>query len=130
MTKTLGALRVRQYAFKLSPLNFNGRNGFKQEQLFYGSLVLGAIAWILPAINISRYDKRSRNWVTLTIMSISACSISLFFQIWSFYERVKAEDWSALLDTVSVIASVPAILLIGTIILNVITLYIYRDRAA
>lgn len=95
-----------------------------------GSLVLGAIAWILPAINISRYDKRSRNWVTLTIVSISACSISLFFQIWSFYERVKAEDWSALLDTVSVIASVPAILLIGTIILNVITLYIYRDRAA
>lgn len=35
MTKTLGALRVRQYAFKLSPLNFNGRNGSKQEQLFY-----------------------------------------------------------------------------------------------
>lgn len=94
-----------------------------------GSLVLGAIAWILPAINISRY-KRSRNWATLSIASISACSISLFFQICSFYERVKAEDWSALMDTVSVIASVPAILLIVTIILNVITLYIYRDRAA
>lgn len=95
-----------------------------------GSLVLGAIAWILPAITISRYDKRSRNWVALSIMSISACSISLFLQICNFYERVKAEDWSALMDTVSVIASVPAILLIGTILLNAITLYMYRDRAA
>ncbi|WP_159881832.1 hypothetical protein [Paenibacillus puerhi] len=75
-----------------------------------GSLVLGAVAWILPAINISRYYKRSRDWVTLSMVSIC-----------SFYERVKAEDWSALMDTVSVIASVPAILLIGTILLNVIT---------
>lgn len=93
------------------------------------SLLLGAIAWILPAINISRYDKRSRNWFNFIIVSISACSISLFLQICSFYKRVKAEDWSALMDTVSVIASVPAILLIGTILLNAITWYIYRDRA-
>ncbi|MCH1627882.1 hypothetical protein [Fredinandcohnia quinoae] len=93
-----------------------------------GSLVLGLIAWILPAINITRYEKRSRNWITLSILSLSACSISLFFQIWSLYERVKAEDWSALMDTMSVIASVPAILLIGTIILNGITLYMYRSR--
>lgn len=95
-----------------------------------GSLVFGVIAWILPVINLSRYDKRSRNWVTFSIMSISACSISLFLQIFSFYERVKAEDWSALMDTVSIIASVPAILLIGTIILNTITLYMHRNRVA
>ncbi|MEC2077760.1 hypothetical protein [Metabacillus fastidiosus] len=94
-----------------------------------GSLVLGLIAWILSAINIIRNEKLSRNWIILSIMSLSACSISLFFQICSFYERVKAEDWDALMDTVSVIASVPAILLIGTIILNAITLYIYRNRA-
>lgn len=99
-----------------------------------GSFMLGLIAWILPAINITRYEKRSRNWITnwitLSIVSISACSISLFFQICSFYERVKAEDWGALIDAMSVIASVPAILLIVTIILNAITLYIYRDRVA
>lgn len=94
-----------------------------------GSLVLGLIAWILPAINIARYEKRSRNWITLSMISLNACSISLFFQIYSFYERVKAEDWSALMDTISVIASVPAILLIGTIILNTITLYLYRNKA-
>jgi len=95
-----------------------------------GSLMLGIIAWILPVISISRRDKRSRNWVALPIGSLSACSISLFFQICSFYERVKAKDWSALMDTVSVIASVPAILLIGTIVLNAINLYVYRDKAA
>ena len=94
-----------------------------------GSLVLGLIAWILPSINISKYEKRSRNWITFSMVSLSACSVSLFFQIFSFYERVKAEDWSALMDTISVIASVPAILLIGTILLNAITLYMYRNRA-
>ena len=95
-----------------------------------GSLVLGLIAWILPSINIARYEKRSKYWITLSIVSLSACSVSLFLQICSLYERVKAEDWAALMDTMSVIASVPAILLIGTIILNAITLYMYRNRAA
>lgn len=93
-----------------------------------GSLILGIIAWILPMINISRYEKRSRNWATFSVASLSACAISLFFQIWSFYERVKAEDWSALMDTISVIASVPAILLVGTLLLNGFTLFMYSDR--
>lgn len=93
-----------------------------------GSLVLGVVAWILPVINIARYNKRSSNWITLSIASISACSVSLFLQICSFYVRVKAEDWSALLDTVSVIAFVPGILLIGTILLNVCTLFMYHEK--
>jgi len=95
-----------------------------------GSLVLGLIAWILPAINILRYKRDSNNWITLSIISLSACSISLFFQICGFYERIKAEDWSALMDTMGVNVSIPAILLIGTIILNAIALYIYQNRAA
>ena len=95
-----------------------------------GSLVLGLIAWILPAITIARYEKRPKNWVISSVVSLSACSISLFFQIYSFYERVMGEDWGALMDTVSVIASVPAILLIGTILLNGITLYMYHIREA
>ena len=94
------------------------------------SLVLGLIALILPSINIARYEKRSKYWITFSIVSLSACSVSLFLQTFSFYERVKAKDWAALMDTMSVIASVPAILLIGTILLNAITLYMYRNRAA
>ena len=71
-----------------------------------GSLVLGLIALILPSINIARYEKLSKYWITFSIVSLSACSVSLFLQIFSFYERVKAEDWAALTDTMSVIASV------------------------
>src|SRR5699024_7433507 len=94
-----------------------------------GSLVFGLIAWILPVVNIMRYrDQNYENWILLSVVSLSACSVSLFLWIYSFYERVKAEDWGALMDTISVIASVPAILLIGTIILNAITLILYRYR--
>jgi len=96
-----------------------------------GSLVLGLIAWILPVVNLLRYGKHDhRNWTALSIMSISACAISLCFQIFEINHRVKVEDWSALMDTMNAVAFVSAILLIVTIILNVITLIVYRDRPA
>ncbi len=51
-----------------------------------GSLVLGLIAWILPVVNLMRYEKHDRkNWVALSITSISACAISLCFQ--TFYNN-------------------------------------------
>jgi amino acid transporter len=94
-----------------------------------GSLVLGLIAWILPVTNIIRYKKHDhRKWVTLSIMSISACAISLCFQIFYNYHLVKIEDWSALMDTTDAVAFVAAVLLIVTIILNGISLLVYRDR--
>ena len=96
-----------------------------------GSLVLGLIAWILPVVNLMRYEKQNqKNWVPLTIMSISACAISLCFQIFYNYHLVKIEDLSALMDTTGAVAFVAAVLLIVTILLNVITLIVYRDRAA
>jgi len=91
-----------------------------------GSLVLGLIAWILPVVNLTRYAK---NWVVLSIISISACAISLFLQIFNIYNRVKIEDWSALMDTMGAKVFITAFLLIVTIILNVITLIVYRNRA-
>ncbi|MBP1947495.1 hypothetical protein [Virgibacillus litoralis] len=96
-----------------------------------GSLVLGLIAWILPAINLMRNKKGNhRNWVVLSVMSISACAISLIFQIFYTNHLVKIEDWSALMDTTGAVAFVSAVLVIVTIILNVITLFVYRDRTA
>lgn len=94
-----------------------------------GSFVLGLIAWILPVVNIIRYKKDShRNWVTLSIMSISACAISLYFQIFYAYHLVKIADWSALMDTMGAVTFVSTVLLIVTIILNAITLIVYRDK--
>lgn len=47
-----------------------------------------------------------------------------------FYNNhlVKIEDWSALMDTTGAVAFVSAVLLTVTIILNAITLIIYRNR--
>ena len=96
-----------------------------------GSLILGIIAWILPAGTLMRYDKHNyRNWAALSIMSISACAISLCFQIFYNYHLVKIDDWSALMDTTGAVAFVAAVLLIVTIILNAITLFVYRGRTA
>ena len=63
-------------------------------------------------------------------MSFSACAIALFFEIYSIYERVKSEDSSAIMDTMEATVSVSAVLLIVTIILNAMTLIIYRIRTA
>lgn len=96
-----------------------------------GSLVLGLIAWILPVVNLMRHEKRDhRDWIVLSIMSISACAISLWFQILYQDHLVKIEDWSALMDTTGAVAFVSAALLIVTIILNAVTLIVYRDRTA
>jgi ABC-type transport system involved in cytochrome c biogenesis permease subunit len=96
-----------------------------------GSLVLGLIAWILPVVNIMGYKKHNhRNWITLSTMSISACAISLCFQIFYNSHLVKIADWSALMDTTDAVAFVSAVLLMVTIILNIITLLVYRNRTA
>jgi len=94
-----------------------------------GSLLLGLIAWILPVVNLMRYKKHeNRNWVILSILSISACAFSLYFQILYNNHLVNIEDWSALMDTAGAVAFVSSALLIVTVILNTITLYIFRDR--
>ncbi|MDQ0156722.1 hypothetical protein [Robertmurraya andreesenii] len=94
-----------------------------------GSLLLGIIAWILPVVNLAGYKKNNRsNWVTLSILSVSACAISLSFQIFYHYHLVLIEDWSAMMDITGAVASAAAILLIVTILLNTLTLMVYRSR--
>ena len=96
-----------------------------------GSLVLGLIAWGLPAIALMRYKKGDdRNWATLSIISISACAISLCFQTLYNNYLVKIEDLSALMDTIGTVAFLSVVLLVVTIVLNIITLIVYRDRTA
>jgi cytochrome c oxidase subunit 4 len=99
--------------------------------LNFGSLMCGLIAWILPVINLIRYKEHdNRNWVALSIMSISACAISLYFQVLYNNHLVNISDWSALMDITDAMVFVATVLLIVTIILNVITLLVYRNRTA
>ncbi|MRG86055.1 hypothetical protein [Salinibacillus xinjiangensis] len=95
-----------------------------------GSLVLGLLAWILPFMNLFRYEKQKqkRYWVALSVMSLGACALSLCFQIFYINHKVKVEDWSALMDTMGAVAFFSAVLLVITILLNGATLYVYRDR--
>ncbi|MQR95830.1 hypothetical protein [Fictibacillus phosphorivorans] len=98
------------------------------ELLNVGSLVLGLIAWILPVVNL--VCKKSKSWMTLSMISICACAISLCFQIFYTYHKVTVEDWSALMDTMHTTALASAALLLITIILNVMTLVVYRGKTA
>ncbi|WP_416728803.1 hypothetical protein [Fictibacillus sp. JL2B1089] len=93
-----------------------------------GSLVLGLIAWILPVVNLLRKNRNS--WMTLSMISICACAISLCFQIFYTYYKVTIEDWSALMDTMYTTAFASAALLLVTITLNVMTLVVYRGKTA
>ncbi|OLS35564.1 hypothetical protein [Bacillus sp. MRMR6] len=94
-----------------------------------GSLVFGLIAWILPVVNLTRNNKyEDRNWVLLAVISTSSCAISLCFQIFYNNYLVKMEDWSALKDTTGALVNIAALLLFVTILLNVLTLIVYRNR--
>lgn len=97
--------------------------------LMLGSLVLDLIAWILPIINLILFKKHNnKNWVVLSILSISVCAISLCFQVFYNNHLVKIEDWSALMDTIGTVTFVSAVLLVVTIILNAVTLIVYRYK--
>ncbi len=96
-----------------------------------GSLLFGLIAWILPVINLMQNKKHEhKNWGVLSVISISACAISLSFQIFYNYHLVKIEDWSALMDTTRAVVIATAVLLIFTFIkMDLLLLYIDRTKS-
>lgn len=103
---------------------------FEASLLNLGSLVLGLIAWILPVISLVQPSNVDHwRWPVFSAASVSACAVSLWMQILYSNHLVKIEDWSALMDTSSAVASVTALLLVVTIMLNAIALLVYyRNR--
>jgi len=94
-----------------------------------GSLVLGLIAWILPIVRIGFLKKSSdSSGEVLSFFSISACAISLCFQIFYTNHLVDISDWSALQDTMYAVSDAAGVLLVVTIILNAIVLIIERIK--
>ncbi|GGD08460.1 hypothetical protein [Pontibacillus salipaludis] len=91
------------------------------------SLFLGILAWSLPVVNLMRDQSKATNkWMALSVMSFSACGISLVCQILYTYHKVSIGDWAALMDTMYAVAIVSSLLLIVTILLNALTLIVYR----
>lgn len=104
-------------------------NLFDYSWLSLGSLVLGLTAWVLPVVNIMRYGKdKHRNWIVMSIFSMSSCAISLWFQIIYNHHLVEIEDWSALMDTTGALVKVSAVLVIVTITLNIISMFLYKNK--
>ncbi|WFA09066.1 hypothetical protein [Tissierella sp. Yu-01] len=104
-------------------------NSFFYGWFNVGSLLLGLISWLFPIINIIRYIRgNQKNWITLSILSMGACIISLWFQIIYNHYLVEIEDWSALMDTMGAVVFSASVLLIVTIILNAVILLVYCKR--
>ncbi|MGM8365896.1 hypothetical protein ACLIBG_10525 [Virgibacillus sp. W0181] len=96
-----------------------------------GSLMLGLIAWIIPFINLAVGKKQMNiKWIALTIISFSVCAIAICFQIFYNLYLVKVEDFAALADTMRGVAVASTVLVIVTILLNALTLRLYRERSA
>lgn len=101
-------------------------NSFDYGLLNLGSLVLGLIAWLIPIFTIIRRKKKQTNNSIVTLLSMGACTIALWFQIFYINFLVKINDWSALMDTIGTLTWVAAILLVVTIILNSISITLNR----
>jgi len=98
-------------------------------KLNLASLILGLIAWILPVMNLARRNKaENKSWIVFAVSSISACAISLFFQIVYQNHLVNIEDWPAIMDTTHGLVVVSSVLLAMTILLNMITLVKYMRK--
>jgi cytochrome c oxidase subunit 4 len=92
-----------------------------------GSLLLGLTAWVLPIVNLAKFNKtKHKNWVVLLFASMSACTISVLFQIVYQKHLVQIEDWSAIMDTIWGVLFVSTVLIVITITLNLITIIKYR----
>lgn len=94
------------------------------------SLFLGLAAWTLPIVNIMLTRRKKKwNWGTLATLSLSACAISMWFLYLYTNHKVNVEDWSAILDTTGAITRVTGVLLMGTLLLNLVTYFVYRKKS-
>ncbi|KAB7673202.1 hypothetical protein [Bacillus sp. B1-b2] len=94
-----------------------------------GSLLLGLIAWFIPIVYLLRLQKySSHSLLVSSLLSLSACGISLCFQIFYTYHLVVIEDWSALMDTMYAVSLASVVLLMVTISLNFVSFYTYSKK--
>lgn len=94
-----------------------------------GSLVLGLVAWFIPVISLVRHKKRNTKFSFIpSLVSMGACATALWLQISYNHYLVQIQDWTALMDTTSTLNWVSAVLLVGTIALNIFSaVRMYKD---
>lgn len=93
-----------------------------------GSLLLGLVGWMIPIISLIKGKKKnSQNIPSLTLLSMAAVILSLWFQILYSYYLLLASDWSALLDTTGTMVIVALLLIVGTFLLNILNIFQSRE---
>ncbi|MBD8520872.1 hypothetical protein [Lysinibacillus fusiformis] len=99
------------------------------SMLNVGSLALGFIALLLPIAILSATSKQIQNYrLMISILSLSACAISISFQLFYNFHLVKIEDWSALMDITRSSVLAVLFLLVSTILLNILVLIFKRNE--
>ena len=96
----------------------------------WGSLLFGIVAWLLPLINLGVCNKvKNKNWVVLSIVSVSFCAIAVYLQLCFSAYLVDMQRWALLEDFSPANAHLSLLLIVVTIVLNVITLVVYRKSS-
>jgi len=93
------------------------------------SILLGFFALIIPIRHIKKTEKsNSGTLFAHAIVSMFSCAASFCLQLFAISQKVSVADWSALTDTVNIIAFVALLLLSGAIFLNILALVSYRRK--
>lgn len=107
-------------------IDLKGKDIMDYGLLNIGSIVLGLVACVFPVINLIRYNtSNNQYWFVFTLMSIISSMISLFMQIIYINHLINIKDWTAIMDTINVVAFASALLLVATIVLNGVTCFAY-----
>lgn len=97
--------------------------------LCLGSLIFGLIAWILPAVHFThQHITDGRKVPVFPFISMGACALSLCLLIVFCNGLLGGEDWPGFKDISRVMSSISALLVSGTLILNVTALLFYYRK--
>lgn len=96
--------------------------------LTLGSLILGVISWIPPAIAIKKYNRHSQKHRSFCILSFSFCLVSMYLQFFEINRLVQIQDWSSLMDITGTLRWIAVILAVITILLNTAVYLLYKEK--
>ena len=92
-----------------------------------GSLLLGLAAWVI-GLTAVRTARRNASY-KLSVLSFTACSLSLLLQLFEVANRVARDDFAAIEDTIRVVVLAACVVFAGTVFLNAAALLKRRGAA-
>lgn len=93
-----------------------------------GSVALGLIGWIIPAVQLGLCLAHKRGLGRFApVLSMGACCLAVWLQICYNEHLVDIGDWSALMDTVQAVRMVSLFLLVTTALLNLVLAWVEGD---